>query len=371
MTIHKNPYIKYHCIFGPIDVQSPYLWITGKSSKPLANEMKIGHLAKSEAVKRALSDFGIEESFKQAAKRFKEHYKFDISPSAVSRKTKEIAHEAMEYVSQKLSDSGLNQCERNELTDKILVELDGCEIRTAQLNIIDDCAELTPVYKNKKKTKTIKWRDVRLGFARPLQSDPKIFVGKMDSYPAVVGQLHDAAKLAGMTSGTEIIGVADGGIGLSEELKRRFPDMQFILDKSHLRDHFYETAEKIGINKENRPKWVNSRVKSISEGYTNDILLELKELYLTKPEGRLKRLIGYIERFEDALDYAAFKEAGYPIGSGEIESAHKSIPQKRLKIPGASWHPDSIDPLLALRILRADDWWEDFWNQRAERAMAA
>ena len=49
----------------------------------------------------------------------------------------------------------------------------------------------------------------------------------------------------------------------------------------------------------------------------------------------------------------------------------KSIPQKRLKIPGASWNADSIDPMLALRILRADDWWEDFWNQRNEELMAA
>jgi len=29
-----------------------------------------------------------------------------------------------------------------------------------------------------------------------------------------------------------------------------------------------------------------------------------------------------------------FKEKGFPIGSGEIESADQSIPQKRLKIPG-------------------------------------
>jgi len=27
--------------------------------------------------------------------------------------------------------------------------------------------------------------------------------------------------------------------------------------------------------------------------------------------------------------------------------------------------------MLALRILRADDWWEDFWNQRTERLLAA
>jgi hypothetical protein len=70
-------------------------------------------------------------------------------------------------------------------------------------------------------------------------------------------------------------------------------------------------------------------------------------------------------------NYNEFKEKGYPIGSGEIESAHKSIPQKWLKIPGASWHKDSIDPMLALRILRADDWWDDFWNDRTEKLLAA
>ncbi len=34
-----------------------------------------------------------------------------------------------------------------------------------------------------------------------------------------------------------------------------------------------------------------------------------------------------------------------PIGSGEIESSHKYIPQKRLKIPGSTWHPDSLNPM--------------------------
>jgi len=42
----------------------------------------------------------------------------------------------------------------------------------------------------------------------------------MDSYQSVVSHLHSAAVLIGMTSKTQVIGVADGGIGLSEELKK-------------------------------------------------------------------------------------------------------------------------------------------------------
>ena len=33
--------------------------------------------------------------------------------------------------------------------------------------------------------------------------------------------------------------------------------------------------------------------------------------------------------------------------------------------------PESINPMLSLRILRANGWWEDFWDQRSEEVMAA
>ncbi len=98
---------------------------------------------------------------------------------------------------------------------------------------------------------------------------------------------------------------------------------------------------------------------------------ELEEAYEKTPHDRLKRLIGYITRFYHALNYHEFKTKGYPLGSGEVESAHRSVPQKRLKLPGACWHPDSINPMLSLRILRANDLWEDFWEDRTQRKMAA
>jgi hypothetical protein len=68
--------------------------------------------------------------------------------------------------------------------------------------------------------------------------------------------------------------------------------------------------------------------------------------------------------------YDYFRAIGLPIGSGEVESAHRYIPQKRLKIPGATWHPDSINPMLALRIIRANNWWEDFWTQQGATQQA-
>ena len=41
------------------------------------------------------------------------------------------------------------------------------------------------------------------------------------------------------------------------------------------------------------------------------------------------------------------------------------IPQKRMKLPGAWWHPDHVNPMLALRVLRANGLWNAFWKQAA------
>ena len=280
MTIHRNATIEFNTIFGRIEIGSPYLWVGGKGFKPLVAEMNITHQGRSETVKRALSDFGIEFSFAAAAKRFNEHYHFNMAPSAASRSTKQIAYEAMDYIEEKISNP---DPEEEKSIEKMLVELDGCEIRTAQLQIKENTEEITPVYNNPKKEKIINWRDVRLGFVRSLDSDSKTFVGKMDSYEEIVGDLYNAAKLIGMTSKTETVGVADGGIGLSEEMKRQFPKMQFVLDKSHLKDHFYETAEKIGIREKERKKWVMNQITSISDGKVIEILEELKQRYDKNP----------------------------------------------------------------------------------------
>lgn len=340
-------------------------------AKPLKADMNITHHGRSEAVTRALTDFGSEESFGQAAKRFTEHYKYRLHASTASRVTKQIAEEAFDSVEQTLAQADDETASPPAGgVDHMLVEIDGCEIRTATLVPVEDSQEKTPLRQAPKKQKQLNWRDVRIGLARPLDASSKLYVGKKDSYAEVVHDLFQAAVLQGMSSTTPVIGVGDGGIGLKEELEKQFPMLQFILDKPHLKDHLYETAEALGFSQQERVNWVQTRLEAISRGDVATVKQDLEAVYATTPHDRLRRLLGYITRFADAVDYTRFVEQGYPIGSGEIESAHKTIPQKRLKIPGACWHPDSINPMVALRLLRTNDWWEDFWKERMTKKLA-
>ena len=68
-----------------------------------------------------------------------------------------------------------------------------------------------------------------------------------------------------------------------------------------------------------------------------------------------------VENRSDCLDYKAALAADLPIGSGEIESAHRYVLQKRLKISGAWWTLENLGKMVALRVTRVNQAWEDYW----------
>lgn len=69
----------------------------------------------------------------------------------------------------------------------------------------------------------------------------------------------------------------------------------------------------------------------------------------------------YLGQRQDQLDYKGAISQGLPIGSGEIESAHRYVVQKRLQLPGAWWTPANAESLLALRVSRASHEWQGYW----------
>jgi len=80
-----------------------------------------------------------------------------------------------------------------------------------------------------------------------------------------------------MSPTPQVIGVGDGGIGLKEEREKQFPTMQFILDKPHVKDHLYETAEALGLRRQERVEWVKSRLDAISHGDVGKVKKDLED----------------------------------------------------------------------------------------------
>ena len=110
-----------------------------------------------------------------------------------------------------------------------------------------------------------------------------------------------------------------------------------------------------------RSIWLNCAQDLIEGGRVKTIISRLKH-WSEQGKEVLLNFAKYLERFRQSVHYKRYREWGLPISSGEIESSHRYIPQKRLKIPGATWHPQTINPMLALRVIRTNDWWSDFWQ---------
>ena len=222
--------------------------------------------------------------------------------------------------------------------------------------------ELTPLRRLKKRNRKIDWREVRVGLARPIENkDSRTFVAKMAQYPELVPQLHSAAVDQGLSIYTLVFGVADGGNGLKEALESKFANFQFILDYAHFKQHLYQAVEAMELESKWRSIWLNCTQNLIEGGRVKAIISRLKH-WAGQGKEVVVNFAKYLERFRQCVHYQKYREWGLPIGSGEIESSHRYIPQKRLKIPGATWHPQMINPMLALRVIRANDWWNDFWQ---------
>jgi hypothetical protein len=369
MAIQKSPVIEVATVFGHVRVRSPYLRDKRRRracERPVASRWKLHHRGRTRAVERALCDFGAEESFGLASQRFAEHYGFAVERTSVLRVVEAHARRAEAYIEERL-DTARQRYDEPLATrpgsERMLVELDGCEIRTGVLEpapVIERCAVRTM----NKRVRREAWRDVRVGLARVPDEVERTYVARMDSYPAVVGQLFSAACERGLSSRTSVTCVADGGNGLREEIGAQFAGARFVLDRPHAKQHLYETADAIGLRADAREAWVKRHIDCLDHGDVEPVLAELRA-HKGRGKSRVERLLAHFTRFRDAFGYDAVHQQGLPMASGEVESAHRVIPQKRLKLPGAWWRPETVNPMLALRVLRANGWWTDFWRKAA------
>ena len=82
----------------------------------------------------------------------------------------------------------------------------------------------------------------------------------------------------------------------------------------------------------------------------------------------VRKAYRYLRNRLDQVDYHGALQKGLPIGSGQVERGHRHVIQARLKRAGTWWSPASIDSMLALRLYRANQRWDGYWEEVARQA---
>ena len=144
--------------------------------------------------------------------------------------------------------------------------------------------------------------------------------------------------------------------------------VKYLVDFYHVSEYLAAAADHSWTSQ--KKKWLKKNQELLKENNHKEVLKALSSRLpldwnldgKNNEDSPVTKCYKYINNRKDFLNYKDAIEKELPIGSGEIESGNRYVIQKRLKLPGAWWRPETAENMLALRILRANNKWESYWD---------
>lgn len=304
-------------------------------------------------LQRALTDFGAEESFAKACQRVHEHYGIEVGAAGVRHQTLRHA-EAMAFELEtevRLPKGGVAQ---------LLAETDGSMIPVV---------EIKAGRGDKRKQRECLWREARLSLAGQVNQQRRRYRATLGDVGQAGRQWRATVVEAGGGQNTRLHCVGDGAAWIIKQVRAQFGGQaSYLLDFYHVSEYLAGASQRVEAR--NSQQWLRQAQARLKG---NDVAWVLGELRahqeareVAEAEAPVRRCLRYLEARLEHLDYAGAIARGWPIGSGEIESGHRSVLQKRLKIAGAWWLAASAEKMLALRTTRANQEWESYWKMQRQ-----
>jgi len=176
--------------------------------------------------------------------------------------------------------------------------------------------------------------------------DSKTFTGRMEDLIESYGVLDH-----------RLVFISDGAPWIKNWIEDAFPNAISILDYFHAVEHLYSFTESYFKDNKAAKKWAKKQEELLLEGKVAIVIKRIKNLAGTGNEAANK-LIEYYQSNIDRMDYKRYKQIGCGIiGSGAIESAHRTLIQERMKKSGQRWGEDGAQNMLNLRVTRMNEQW--------------
>jgi hypothetical protein len=149
--------------------------------------------------------------------------------------------------------------------------------------------------------------------------------------------------------------MADGAPWIWQQAQAVFPSAVEILDYYHGRERLHKVAARqYGAHPERQRDCCEAALARLLYGEVHGVIWGLQRMKpVAAPAAEeIAKLIAYLQRHQERLDYRFARKGGYPMGSGGIESANTFICPVRLKRSGAWWYVTNANQMLALRCAK-------------------
>lgn len=324
----------------------------------------------SRRLQRVITDFGADVSFGRVPQKLKEHYGIEVPISAARAVTQEHG-EAMlgQELIRELGKGGARL---------VIAEMDGSMIPTVSTELEEKGRKIKV---DKRKHRQLGWKEARLCLARDPRSVTAHYGATMGGPEQAGQQMVECVVDAGGGSSTKLHCVGDGAPWIVSQFKEQFGTRaSYLIDFYHVSEYLAGASEFLAQSK--KAWWLRKQQRRLKSNRITEVLMELTKLAAVEqaavtdggksaptnqehPPTACKR---YLEARLDYLDYKTALKARLPIGSGEVESGHRSVIQARLKLAGAWWKIDNAEKMLKLRTVRANNEWEPYWRQLRQAA---
>lgn len=325
---------------------------------PFFERAKLSHSNSSLLLQRRVVDFSSERSINKTAVAIKEHYRFDLSTSAITKITHATSKDAKEFNA---------EVEGNGKESAVIIaEIDGSMIPIVEYKKATEEQKSSGL----KKDRDCHWREARLCFASNPSDGLKRY-GVTIGSPFEAGcMMSQVCKQLGMNDDTLIHGVGDGAPWIADQYEEQFGmNHDFYIDFYHACEYLAEAWRAVTSSSSAEApsrELLDLWQEMLKESRAEEVVDELKKAMDLNPEEKsIAKAYRYLETRIEYLNYRKALDADLPIGSGEVESGHRSVLQSRLKKPGAWWRLDNAENMAHLKVMQANDHWEEFWAKQA------
>ncbi len=174
----------------------------------------------------------------------------------------------------------------------------------------------------------------------------KKFCNQMDSLLDDFGPLKE-----------QLVFITDGAAWLKNWIDDSFPEAVSILDFYHATEHLHEFSSQFFKDKQQEQRWTEQQKELLLESKAKEVIANIGRL-CNKKKSVAAKLIAYYQSNLHRMDYKRYRQIGCGlIGSGAIESAHRTVIQKRMKQAGQRWSTKGARNMLNLRVARKNQQW--------------
>lgn len=144
--------------------------------------------------------------------------------------------------------------------------------------------------------------------------------------------------------------VNDGALWIERITGTNFPQAVQIVDWGHASERLWTVGKAVfGEETAETKGWTETQLDELWNGKVSTVVTVLAAMNLAQkryPE-EVQQAPGYFSNNVGRMRYDEYRTAGYPIGSGTVESAANTVIHHRMKRPGRGWQRANAQAMLA------------------------